>query len=172
MLLDSLFPLSTQTSTTEEITSTETIQKSIYCTLSHRISVSSIPANALASKKLFSMHSSMVDRKLSQTPYVSEFPSDTPFYVLLSEPSCALKSPSWTIYANVSFCKATPTLLKKGWYYASLFGAYACKTQNDRSGSLIFRRQTLLPHGIQSVSPTRSYKNAYLCSSRHGYIYT
>ena len=40
----------------------------------------------------------------------------TPFYVLSSVPTCALKSPSRTTdSADVTFCKAIPTSSKKGW---------------------------------------------------------
>ena len=48
----------------------------------------------------------------------------TLFHVLLSLFTCVLKSPSKTIDSvYVTFCKATPTSSKKGWYCASVFGA-------------------------------------------------
>ena len=77
----------------------------------------------------------------------------TPFYVSSSVPTCALKSPSRTIdSADVTFCKATPTSSRKGWYCASAFNAYICKMHSNRSCSLSLRRQTLNPSGIQSAT--------------------
>ena len=77
----------------------------------------------------------------------------TPFHVLSSVPTCALKLQCSTIdSADVSFCKATPTSSKKGWYRASAFGPYTYKMHSDRFCGLCLRRQTLPPSGIQSVT--------------------
>ena len=77
----------------------------------------------------------------------------TPFHILSSVPTCALKSPSTTIdCVDVTFYKATPTLSKKGWYCASAFGAYTCKMHSDRSCSISIKRQTLSPSRIQSMT--------------------
>ena len=77
----------------------------------------------------------------------------TPFHVLSSVPTCALKSPSRTIdSSDVTFCKAAPTSSMKCWYCASAFCAYTCKIYSDRSCSLSLSRKTLPSTGIQSVT--------------------
>ena len=68
------------------------------------------------------MHSPLVAQNCSKhLPFLlmSESPClpKTPFHVLSSVPTCALKSPSRTIDStDVTFCKATPTSSKKDWY--------------------------------------------------------
>ena len=113
----------------------------------------------LCRKKVFIMHSLSVAQNCSKHfPFLlmSESPCHpiTPLHVLSSVSTCALKSPSITIDSvDVTFCKATPTLYKKGWYFVSAFGAYSCKTHSEHSCSLSLRRHgTILPNEIQSVT--------------------
>ena len=74
----------------------------------------------------------------------------TPFYVALSMPTCALKSPKRTRDSDeVAFPNATSTSSRKASYCDSMLGAYTCKIRRDRSCSLSFRRQTLPPSGTQ-----------------------
>ena len=76
----------------------------------------------LCRKKVFIMHSPLVAQNYSKhLPFLLMSKSTclpiTPFYVLSSVPTCALKLPSRTIDSvDVTFCKAAPTSSKKGWY--------------------------------------------------------
>ena len=106
-------------------------------------------------KKLFIMQSPLVAQNYRKNrPFLlmSESPCllVTPFHVLLSVPTCALKLPSRTIdSADVTFCKATSTSSNKSWYCVSSFGVYTCKMHSDSSCSLSLRTQNLPPSGIQ-----------------------
>ena len=86
---------------------------------------------------------------------MSESPSlpITPFHVLLSVTTCAVKFPNRTIdSADVTFCKPTPTSSKQGLYCASGFGAFTFKMHSGCSCRLTLRRLTLPPSGIQAVT--------------------
>ena len=126
--------------------------------LSHRISVPGVLMNPLVPKKGVHYAQPLVAQNCSKhLPFLLMSQSPclpiTPFHVLSSVLTCALRSSSRKIdYAVVTFCKATPTSSKKSWYCVSAFGAYSCKMYSDRSCSLSLRRQTLSPSRIQSVT--------------------
>ena len=157
--VNSSTPPLTQTLTTEENKSAETIQKSmierclIECLYQVYLWI------FLCRKKVFILHSLSVTQNCSKHlafRLMSEYLCHPirPLHVLLSVITCALKSPSKTIdFADVTFCKAIPTLSKKGWYFVSAFDMYTCKMHSDHSCSLSLRRYgTTPPNEIQSVT--------------------
>ena len=106
----------------------------------------------------------------------------TLFHVLLSVPACALKSPGRTIdSANITFCKARPTASTKGWYCASLFGAYTWKMHSDCSHSLNLKRQNFPLSDVRSVTqwgrrgltkmPTLCHTSSAITLILQNYIY-
>ena len=109
-------------------------------------------------EKVFIIHSLLVAQKCSKHfPFLLMTESlclpITPFHVLSSVQTCALKSPSTTINsADVTFSKATLRYLRKtGTVFQRLVRAPA-KMHSDRSSKLSVRRQALSLSGIQSVT--------------------
>ena len=90
------------------------------------MSVPSVLVNPLLLKKVIHYAQSVGGTELFPFLLMLESPCSLIifFHVLSSVPTCALKSPSRIINsADVTFCKATPSSFKKGWYCASVFGA-------------------------------------------------